>query len=142
MAGKPWHVPVPVGFARRCGLSPAAREVLFAIAGAARTRPYCWIGNGAIAELTGFPLDRVKKALRELAAAGWIVRYEDTGRWGRRTLRLGFILLKRPDVDFNPVSGPTEAEIEATFGAMLRSRAATAKGRRFLGAGGISCPPK
>jgi hypothetical protein len=61
----PWHVPLLPDF-RRCGRSRTARDVMHAVCSFARTKPYAWMWNEKLAEVSGLPLGSVKAGLRDL----------------------------------------------------------------------------
>jgi hypothetical protein len=134
-----WLVPLPADY-RRCGLSRTARDVMHAVCSFARTKPYAWMSNEQLAEVSGLPLGSVKAGLRELAREKWIYRPMEECR---RTRRFGVILLRRPDGPIHPVAddGPRYA---STLEALRRDRAAweaSLRPRRFRRAGAAGAAP-
>jgi hypothetical protein len=96
-------------------LSSAAWALLIALEGWCRTKPYCWVGDEALAAEHGSTTRNVRRHLHLLEECGVILR---VGPVGRKLVRFGIILLKRIDLDL-PVATAEDIPEIAEF---LRAR--------------------
>jgi hypothetical protein len=117
----PWFVRCSVDFldARVTPLSDRARYVLEVLDGFARTDPFCFPSNEALAAMTGKTDRAIRDILEELDAAKWTERlFTEAGR----PERVGIIMLRRVDPRM-PAADTPERRAEAVSALHARKGA-------------------